>query len=70
MNTDMLKGEWAELKGAIKQRWGKLTDDDLTRIEGSREKLAGRIQKTYGVARDEAEAQLREWESEHNKFNA
>lgn len=70
MNTDILKGEWSELKGAIKQRWGKLTDDDLLRIDGSREKLAGRIQKTYGLARDEAEKQLEEWEDEHQRLDS
>lgn len=70
MNTDILKGEWSELKGAIKQRWGKLTDDDLMRIDGSREKLAGRIQKTYGLARDEAEKQLEEWEDEHQRLDS
>lgn len=69
MNTDIIKGEWAEIKGAIKQRWGKLTDDDIARIEGSREKLAGRIQKTYGLARDEAEKQMSEWESK-NRFDS
>lgn len=70
MNTDILKGEWTELKGAIKQRWGKLTDDDLMRIDGSREKLAGRIQKTYGLARDEAEKQLEEWEEENHRMDS
>ncbi|MDF3023207.1 MAG: CsbD family protein [Alphaproteobacteria bacterium] len=65
MNEDILEGKWNELKGSIQQKWGKLTDDDMTRINGDRIKLAGTIQKNYGIARDEAEKQLKEWEDEH-----
>ncbi len=65
MNEDILQGKWNELKGSIQQKWGKLTDDDMTRINGDRIKLAGTIQKNYGIARDEAEQQLKEWEDEH-----
>lgn len=65
MNEDILQGKWNELKGSIREKWGKLTDDDMTRINGDRIKLAGTIQKNYGIARDEAEKQLKEWEDEH-----
>ncbi len=65
MNEDILQGKWNELKGSVQQKWGKLTDDDMTRINGDRTKLAGTIQKNYGIARDEAEKQLKEWEDEH-----
>ena len=65
MNEDILQGKWNELKGSIQEKWGKLTDDDMTRINGDRIKLAGTIQKNYGIARDEAEKQLNEWEDEH-----
>lgn len=65
MNEDILEGKWNELKGSIQEKWGKLTDDDMTRINGDRIKLAGTIQKNYGIARDEAEKQLKEWEDEH-----
>lgn len=59
MNEDTLKGDWKILKGKIKQQWGKLTDDDLEQIGGKREELLGRIQKQYGIERDEAEKQLK-----------
>ncbi len=64
MNKDIIEGKWAEIKGAVKQQWGKLTDDDLAEINGSREKLAGKIQKNYGLARDEVEKQLKAWEDD------
>jgi uncharacterized protein YjbJ (UPF0337 family) len=54
MNTDILKGEWKRIKGEVKVQWGKLTDDDLTQIEGEYEKLIGILQKRYGYSRDEA----------------
>ncbi|PQA88032.1 CsbD family protein [Hyphococcus luteus] len=61
MNSDELKGKWKQLQGAAKEKWGKLTDDELTEIEGDQDKLAGKIQEKYGVAREEAERQIKEW---------
>lgn len=61
MTSDRLEGNWKQLKGEAKKRWGKLTDDDLDVIEGERDKLVGRIQERYGIARDEAEKQVKEW---------
>lgn len=58
MNQDEMEGNWKQLKGKIKQQWGKLTDDDLDVLEGKRDELAGRIQERYGVAKDEAEKQV------------
>ena len=58
MNSDELKGNWKQIKGRIKQKWGKLTDDDLDQIEGNRDVLIGRIQERYGVAREEAERDI------------
>ena len=55
MNSDILKGNWKELRGEVKRKWGKLTDDDLTEISGTEESLIGALQKNYGYARDEAE---------------
>lgn len=66
MNEDFFKGKWHEMKGAVKEKWGKLTDDDLAEINGSREKLAGKIQKSYGLAQHEVEEQLRKWEKDMN----
>jgi uncharacterized protein YjbJ (UPF0337 family) len=62
MNWDQVAGNWKQFKGAAKTRWGQLTDDDLTMVAGKRDQLLGRIQERYGIARDEAERQLDEWE--------
>jgi uncharacterized protein YjbJ (UPF0337 family) len=62
MNSDRIEGNWKQLKGKVKEQWGKLTDDELDVIEGHREQLAGKIQERYGIARDEAERQVKDWE--------
>ena len=61
MNWDQIEGTWTQLRGKDKARWGKLTDDDLEQLEGNRDQLLGRIQEEYGISKDEAEKQLREW---------
>ena len=58
MNADTLKGQWKQLRGEIKKWWGDLTDDDLERIEGDRDKLIGRLQERYGYTRENAEAEV------------
>lgn len=58
MNWDQVKGNWKQVKGAIKAQWGRLTDDELDEINGEREKLIGKIQERYGIAREEAEKQV------------
>lgn len=68
MNKDIFEGNWKELKGNIQKQWGKLTDNHLDQINGSREKLSGAIQKNYGIARDEAERQMKEWEKAIEKI--
>ena len=65
MNWDIAAGNWKTFKGKVKEQWGKLTDDDLTRIEGKRDQLLGVVQQRYGVAKDEAERQIRDWERLH-----
>jgi uncharacterized protein YjbJ (UPF0337 family) len=55
MNEDILKGKWKQLRGEIQSFWGRLTNDDLDRIEGSTTKLAGKLQERYGYSRQEAE---------------
>jgi uncharacterized protein YjbJ (UPF0337 family) len=62
MNWDTVKGDWTHFKGQIKEAWGKLTDDDLDVVAGKRDQLIGLIQKTYGVAREEAERQVQQFE--------
>jgi uncharacterized protein YjbJ (UPF0337 family) len=59
---EKIKGNWSQAKGKVKEQWGKLTDDDLTVIEGRRDQLVGRIQARYGVTREQAEAQVSDWE--------
>jgi uncharacterized protein YjbJ (UPF0337 family) len=61
MNWDRIEGNWKQLKGKAKQKWGNLTDDDLDVIEGKRDELAGRLQARYGLAKDEANRQIDEW---------
>lgn len=58
----MLKGEWKQIKGKIKQTWGELTDDDMTAVEGRRDVLIGRIQARYGLAKEEALRQVEDFE--------
>ena len=62
MNWDRISGNWKQLQGKAKVKWGKLTDDDLTYIDGKRDQLLGRIQARYGIAKDQAEAELSVWE--------
>ncbi len=63
MNWDRIEGNWKQIKGRVTAQWGKLTDDDFDVVAGRREQLAGKIQERYGVAKDEAEKQVAEWES-------
>jgi uncharacterized protein YjbJ (UPF0337 family) len=60
MNKDTVKGDWKQLSGAIKSKWGKLTDDDLTRAKGDGEYLVGKLQEQYGLTKDKAKEGLRE----------
>jgi uncharacterized protein YjbJ (UPF0337 family) len=60
MDVDVLKGKWKEIKGGVKEKWGKLTDDDLTRVEGNKEELLGLLQQKYGYAKDKAEQEYKE----------
>ena len=65
MNEQILKGKWHQLKGDVKSRWGKLTDDDLDRAEGDAEKLVGRVQERYGYAREEAKREVDDFIARH-----
>ncbi len=61
MNSDQLQGKWKQVKGSVKERWGKLTDDDLDVINGKHDQLVGKIQEKYGIAREAAQKQVDEW---------
>jgi uncharacterized protein YjbJ (UPF0337 family) len=63
MNEDRVEGNWKQFKGKVKEQWGKLTDDDLDVISGKRDQLAGKIQERHGLARDEAERQIKDFET-------
>jgi uncharacterized protein YjbJ (UPF0337 family) len=63
MNEDKIKGQWKQLAGKAKAKWGKLTDDDLKVTEGNSEYQAGRLQERYGIARDEADRQVKDFRS-------
>jgi uncharacterized protein YjbJ (UPF0337 family) len=67
MNRDTLKGQWKQMKGEAKRRWGKLTDDELDQVEGSFDKLVGRIQERYGYQRDQAEREIDEFLTTHTE---
>lgn len=67
MNKDRIEGNWKQLKGKIKQRWGQLTDDDLDQAEGNYEILAGRLQETYGLSKEDAESRIKEFKDEYEK---
>jgi len=61
MNWDQVEGNWKQFKGKAIQKWGELTNDDMDVVEGRREELAGRLQKRYGIAREEADRQIDTW---------
>jgi uncharacterized protein YjbJ (UPF0337 family) len=61
MNSDQFEGKWKQLKGTVKQRWGKLTDDDVTALSGKKDELVGKIQERYGITREQAEKEADEW---------
>jgi uncharacterized protein YjbJ (UPF0337 family) len=63
MNDDRMEGNWKQFKGKVKEQWGRLTDDDLDVIAGQRDQLSGKIQERHGVARDEAERQIKDFET-------
>ena len=61
MNRDTLSGQWTQLKGSVREQWGKLTNDDLDQIQGKSEQPVGKLQERYGIARDEAQRQIDAW---------
>lgn len=62
MNQDTLRGQWTQLKGAVREQWGKLTNDDVDQIQGRAEQLVGKLEERYGIRRDEAQRQVDSWE--------
>ena len=66
VNQDIVQGKWPELKGQVKQQWGKVTDDDLRRLSGKTEELAGVLQQRYGYGKIQAEIEINKWVSAHD----
>jgi uncharacterized protein YjbJ (UPF0337 family) len=67
MNKDMFKGKWLQMRGDIKQKWGKLTDDEMDQINGQYDKLVGSIQERYGYSRDRAEKAVDRFMTDHDR---
>jgi len=68
MNEDRISGNWKQFKGKVKEKWGDLTDDDMTVVEGKRDQLVGKIQERYGYEKDRAETEVKDWE-DSNKYH-
>ncbi len=68
MNKDEASSNWKQFKGKFKEKWGKLTDDDMQVIEGKRDQLVGKIQERYGYAKDEAEKEVSDWETQNKDY--
>jgi uncharacterized protein YjbJ (UPF0337 family) len=70
MNWDSVEGKWKQFKGTVKQKWGRLTDDDLDVIAGKRDQLEGKIQERYGITKEEAKKQIDDWNPETSSASA
>ena len=66
MNANQIKGDWQVVKGKVRERWGKLTDDDMEVIKGQRDQLVGRLRERYGHAEGESDRLIAEFEKKHN----
>lgn len=67
VNQDILEGKWHELKGQVRQQWGKLTDDDVERLSGKMEELSGVLQQRYGYNKAQADKAIDDWVKEADK---
>lgn len=65
MNQNTVEGSWKQIKGKVKEEWGKLTNDDIEVIAGKRDQLIGRLQERYGMAKETAEQRIRDFERRH-----
>jgi uncharacterized protein YjbJ (UPF0337 family) len=61
MDWDRIEGNWKQFSGKVKEKWGQLTDDDLTKINGNRQQLEGILQERYGLAKDRARDEVDRW---------
>ena len=65
MNWDITQGKWDQLKGSVKEQWGDLTDDEITQIEGNRDKMAGKLQEKYGWTKTEVDEKMNDFFRRH-----
>ena len=61
MNWDIVEGNWTQFKGKVKEKWGKLTDSDISRLSGKKDQFLGVLQERYGYSKDQAEREADEW---------
>ena len=66
MNKEQAKGSWNEFAGKVRQQWGKLTDDDIALLKGNRQEFYGKLQKIYGLGKEEVERQIKQIEDAYN----
>jgi len=69
MNWDTVSRQWKQMKGKMKEQWGKLTDDELDVIAGKRDQLVGKIQEKYGITKDDAERRVDDWSRDIDKHH-
>jgi uncharacterized protein YjbJ (UPF0337 family) len=67
MNRDILRGQWTQLRGKVREQWGNLTDDEIDQMQGNAEMLIGKIQERYGRSREEAEREFDRWLETHGR---
>jgi uncharacterized protein YjbJ (UPF0337 family) len=63
MNWDQIEGKWTQMKGSVRERWGKLTDSDIEQIAGKRDQMLGKLQERYGYTKEQAQRELDEWDT-------
>lgn len=68
MNWDVIEGNWKQFKGRVKEKWGRITDDNLDAIAGKRDQLTGKIQEAYGITKDQAKLQVKAFERIHKDY--
>ena len=61
MNWDQIEGKWDQMKGQVKSKWNKLTDDDVGNLAGKKDQVVGKIVERYGIVKEDAEKQLDQW---------
>ena len=69
MNWDEIQGKWTQMKGTLREKWGKLTDDDLERIAGNKDKLVGVLQERYGWEKERAQREYDTWLSKSERLD-